>query len=115
MTALLNYTPHTVSIAVGGSETTDPVRVLNLPSVGVARCSEERSAAGVLTVNEVDIPVVHVIYGSVSGLPAPQEATFYIVSLVVKQRLPERHDLLSPGDLIRGGDGRVVGCRDLCL
>lgn len=53
------------------------------------------------------------IYGEVTGLPEYEEGVYYVVSAMVRQALPHRKDLLSPGQLIRNEAGQPVGCLGL--
>lgn len=57
--------------------------------------------------------VEYVEFGHVTGLPQPQHAVWYIVSLPVALALPSRDDLLVPYVEVRNGDGAVIGCRFL--
>lgn len=54
--------------------------------------------------------------GAPEGLPEPTD-DYHIVSLITVQsaRAAGRplHDLLSPGDLVRDGEGRIIGCLNL--
>ncbi len=52
-------------------------------------------------------------YGEVTGLPDPQEGVLYIVPAMVRNALPERTDLASPGALIRNEQGQPIGCDGL--
>lgn len=63
------------------------------------------------TVEGIDI--YEVVYGEITGLPEYVEGVFYVVSAMVRQALPERKDLLSPGQLIRNEEGQPVGCLGL--
>lgn len=96
---ILNYTPHKIDI-VGF----DPI-----PSDGEARVSE--SITIVDTINGIN--VISKNLGVVVGLPEESDDIVYIVSLMVSQALPNRKDLLIPGELIRD-KGVVVGCKNLC-
>ena len=94
-----NLTPHLVTV----TGTALP------PSGQIARCNEVSTPAG-----EVDgLPVVRKTYGSVDGLPAAENGTWLIVSAMVRLALPDRSDLLSPGDLIRDAAGNITGCKNL--
>jgi hypothetical protein len=57
------------------------------------------------------IPLVTKTPGEVVGLPEPEEGKFYVVSALVQGALRQRRDLLVPDDLVRDGEGRVIGCR----
>ena len=63
------------------------------------------------TVEGIDI--YENIYGEVTGLPEFKEGVYYVVSAMVRQALPERKDLLSPGQLIRNEAGQPIGCLGL--
>jgi len=54
-------------------------------------------------------------YGRVEGLPEPETGVLYLVSAVVRAAVPGRADVASPGDLVRDGEGNVIGCRHLIL
>ena len=63
-------------------------------------------------VGDVDgIPVYVTTFGEVVDLPEEEEGRYYIVSALVRAAAPGRQDLLSPGDPVRDGEGRVIGCR----
>jgi hypothetical protein len=103
---IVNLTPHSITIhgAPGG-----PVEVP--PSGGVARCASRSEPAG----EAAGVPLVRTVYGEVVGLPAPVAGTLLIVSALVRQAAPGRADLASPGEAVRDGEGRVVGCRGLVV
>ena len=98
---LENYTPHTINI--------NGVRV---PSYGIyARCEEITQY-----VFEIDgIQFVKKTYGKVAGLPDKEDGVMYIVSMMVRQALPNRNDLASPGDIIRDEYGQIIGCLNLVI
>ncbi len=75
----------------------------------VARCDVVSRKVGQV----VGVPTFDTQFGEVRGLPDPEEGKMYVVSLPVRQALPERHDLASPGELIRDEAGRPVGCKGL--
>ena len=98
----VNLTPHTLNIHTGNG-------VTNIaPSGDVARVatvSVEAAPVG-------GIPTCTTTFGEVTGLPAPAEGVFFIVSGMVASAAP-RPDVLSPGDLVRDESGRPIGCRGL--
>lgn len=102
---VVNLTPHPVT--VGGR--TIP------PSETVARVSVVPAPAGTFAA----IPLTTQQAGEVVGLPAPIPGVLWVVSGMVRAALaagPDpRLDLVSPGDLVRDVDGRVVGCESLVL
>jgi hypothetical protein len=56
------------------------------------------------------VAVFSVRYGEVTGLPQSKAETCFVVSMMVKAACPNRTDLLSPGELVRGDDGQPIGC-----
>lgn len=106
---VINLTPHQVrSVA----ESCDVI----IPASGqVARVATRARPAGYARVTGTDqfVPLAYTEFGQVTGLPAQQEGTIYVVSQLVAQAAPERDDLWVPGDLIRDQHGQVVGCRRL--
>lgn len=53
------------------------------------------------------------VFGEVTGLPEYSEGTYLLVSAMVREALPLRRDLVSPGQLLRDDDGNVIGCLGL--
>jgi len=117
---LMNLTPHKVRVLDG-----DEREILTiLPSGPVARVSVTRQQMGVIPLSDdaakvmanlrgAVIPVFVGTYGEVTDLPASEPGTIYIVSAMVRQAMPHRRDVMSPGELVRGEDGQPVGCRGL--
>lgn len=106
---LINMTPHAITLIVGDMQT------VIQPSGAVARCTTQRNVVGSLTVNGIEVPVTETIFGTVTGLPEPVEGTGYIVSALVAQACPDRHDLCIPDDSVRDAEGRIVGCKALAF
>lgn len=105
---MLNRTEHEVKVynTVGAII---PDKVLEQYKEEPIRVSCESRKVG--TIEGVDI--YENVYGEVTGLPEYQEGTYYVVSAMVRQALPHRKDLLSPGQLIRNEAGQPVGCLGL--
>ena len=102
---LINCTPHTINIAGAGSI---------MPSGTVARVSVKSELKKVITVPALgNINLFSDTFGEVIDLPKPKENTFYIVSRMVKDALPNRDDLVAPGKLIRDDKGNPVACDGL--
>ena len=99
---LVNLTPHTVKLH-------NEFGVLELFSQGVARVSSTQTEIG----RVVGVPVVKATFGAVTGLPEPVEGTMYVVSALVRGALPNRTDLVSPGDPVRDEAGQVIGAKSL--
>lgn len=104
--ALINLTPHEINIYDAEGERL----LVSLPSKGEARCEvvRELSHHGMF-----GVPEFATAYGKVEGLPREVPGTTYVVSLLVRQALPHRLDLASPGELIRDDRGKPVGCKGL--
>jgi hypothetical protein len=100
--AIVNLTPHTINV-LGDNPQNFP------PSGTVARCAVKRQQVGTVD----GVPVNRTVYGDVTGLPAPQPGTYYIVSALVAQAVPDRTDVLITDDAVRDDAGRIIGCRAL--
>lgn len=99
-----NLTPHEVRVVLGNGN------VLTFPASGeVARVASQTVQVDQLGA----IPVVHLVFGDVVGLPDPEDEVINIVSSLVRAACPQRGDLLSPGELVRDEKGAVVGCKNL--
>lgn len=104
---LINLTPHEIVILdTSGRE------VVRLPPSGtVARCQ----ATATLVETLDGVAYYATAYGAVTGLLEPADGVRYVVSLLVRNACPDRRDLASPGELVRGPDGQPVGCRGLAI
>jgi hypothetical protein len=104
---IVNLTPHDIHICDADGRI---VRTIHR-SGNQARC-----AVSSVEVGQVDgIPLVTTQFGEVSGLPEPQSSMLYLVSLLVRQAVPHRLDVVSPGDMVRDGNGQIVGCKNLTI
>ncbi len=52
-------------------------------------------------------------FGEVTNLPEASDGTLLIVSRVVADASPARHDLVVPDQLVRNDAGQVVGAKSL--
>lgn len=105
MNNIINLTPHTLNIHTNGE-------ILNI----VASGSVARVAAEYIKEDDSDygVDLFNCVYGEVTGLPPYRPGnTLYVVSGLVKSAVPERHDVVSPGELIRDDHGKPIGCRGL--
>lgn len=103
----VNATPHVITVYNEAGQI-----VASIPPSGiVARCAQHFSLWRV----DVGIPLYRATYGAVESIPVEAADTIIIVSAMVRAALPERYDLASPGELVRDGSGRPVGCRGLVL
>nr|DAV47590.1 MAG TPA: hypothetical protein [Caudoviricetes sp.] len=111
-TQLVNLTPHTITLV---DQNNQPV--LTVDSSAVARVSAQTTTVGTYSVNGIEIPRTHTVYGEVEGLPAPTPGTVYIVSGMIVSALASqgirRDDVVVPGMQVRDDQGRVIGCRSL--
>ena len=100
MTTIVNLTPHAITVVGHG---TIP------PSGDVARVSVRDIPAS----DVGGYPVSTQQTGDVTDLPGPVPGVYYLVSTMVRLALPDRMDLLSPGQLVRDDAGRPIGCQTL--
>ena len=108
-TNIVNLTPHKITLC--GSDKRALIEIP--PSGNIARVETRSERIGSISVNGIEIPVSRTQFGAVTGLPEPQPGTAYIVSLAVRTAVPQRADVFSPGELVRGPDGQPVGCLGL--
>lgn len=104
MEKLINLTPHALKVFAADGKTL--VKEI-LASGTVPRCQQVNT----LLKEEEGVGFYATSYGEVVGLPEPKKDTLLIVSFMVRQALPERKDLLSPGDLVRDESGQIIGCK----
>lgn len=111
-TQLVNLTPHTITLVDQNNQV-----ILTVESSAVARVSAQTTTVGTYSVNGIEIPRTHTVYGEVEGLPAPTPGTVYIVSGMIVSALASqgirRDDVVVPGLQVRDEQGRVIGCRSL--
>ena len=110
MTQLINLTPHDIVILF------EDGTILKVPASGtVARVASTNDTVGGVMTDAGTIPVKSVTYGEVTGLPDydPDKAQYFLVSSLVAARVPDRHDVLVPGDFVRDEKGNIIGCRSL--
>lgn len=98
---IVNLTPHSVHLIYreDGATTYGPSGLV------------ARVAVTLRSVEGYDAFFAVAEYGNVEGLPAERENTMFIVSTMVAQACPERHDLVTPGDLVRDNSGNIIACR----
>lgn len=106
VTILKNLTPHDVVI-VG-----DHGRLVIPPVATPARIGERRApGAPIATQDGHTIDTIVATPGEITDLPEPIPGVIYVVSRLVAEHRPDRHDLVFPADLVRNGDGAIVACR----
>lgn len=107
MAKIVNLTPHEINIYEDDRHIKD-IPVSGLP---VPRCHQSQALVGYVD----DIEITRQSFGEVENLPAPKVGTFFVVSRMVAEAVPERGDLLVPGPLVRDHDGKPCGCRGLAI
>ena len=100
MKTFVNLTPHAVRVL----DSDGSVAAEFPPSGTVARVATKSEPVSTLH----GVPIFRVVRGSVQGLPDGDGP--FIVSLLVRESLPDDTRLFSPGELRRGPDGQPVGC-----
>lgn len=112
MSKLVNLTPHDLNvIATDGTSHVIPKN----PDGKIARVNELRdNVNGVQGEQGQEFSLQVVSYNQVTGLPAPEDGTVYIVSQMVVAGLIangcQRSDVVFPGILKRNESGAIVGC-----
>ena len=99
----VNLTPHKINVFASDGVT--PLIGIE-PSGTVARVAVQRTIRKTID----DIPVYATVYGKADGVPLAPFGVMYIVSALVRQAMPERSDILSPGQLVRDNAGQPIGC-----
>ena len=107
MKQFINLTPHILNIIAADGST------VYIPPDGnrIARVSS--SSIVVTTVNGINVS--QQTFGDVINLPDSEEGNIYIVSRMVKDRVPDRADVLVPGPPVRDADGKIIGANGLSL
>lgn len=107
MRRFVNMTPHPVNVY----DNNDNVRVIE-PCGTVPRLTPRSESLGTIG----GLPIVRTRLGYPEGLPDPEDGVVLIVSALVAEHhsVEDREDIAYPGEAIRDGSGRVVGCRGLC-
>lgn len=103
---LVNLTPHKITILTQGATVEVP------PSGQVARIASTKAP---VEVEGCPVPLSTVRWGAPEGVPEEQPGTLLIVSALVREALPHRQDLASPGDLVRDESGQPTGCKGLIV
>jgi len=101
---LLNLTPHTINVALPSGEWVE------LPPSGPpARLEVDRRQVGSILIGEDTVPVYATVLGDCDGLPPPDNSHILIVSRVVAEHFPFRHDLIFPDEVVRNEKGVIIG------
>jgi hypothetical protein len=110
MMRIRNLTPHKLTIIDGENEVVFP------PEEWTPRVEEEQQPAQSIVTNDAVVQTCRKAYGSIIGLPEPQEGVILVVSAMVAERAT-RADVMSPDtgpfSVVRDNEGRVLGVRRL--
>lgn len=131
---IINLTPHPVIVvrddpdgpftgSVGTGPTTKEIKysvVVEIkPDGPVARARQTDEVVGDVQVNGYAVPLVTSRYGEPTDLPAPEDGTYYAVSILTAQAAKAAgrttSDLLVTSDPVRDSAGKIVGCRKFAL
>lgn len=118
---VINRTPHDIVILpIGAPADAAPILTLAKADRGeVARVEQTTAHDGWVAplASGARVPIGRAEWGQVVGLPDPDPNTYHIVSVIVVEAALDAgrtiDDLLVPGDQVRDGKGRIVGCRGL--
>ena len=106
MVKFVNATPHVLNIVCADGS----IREI-APSGIVPRLAQTRLVSHILD----GIEIFRVQMGALEGMPDEDGETVFVVSRMVLDSIPERGDMLSPGELVRDSAGKVIGCKGLSL
>jgi hypothetical protein len=98
-----NLTPHSVTDALSGQAFP--------PSGTVARVAATFTPSG----ETGGVQLFRRTFGAVENLPDKRDGVLLIVSALVAAAAPDRDDLVSPGELVRGPDGQPIGCKGFVI
>lgn len=106
MQKVVNMTPHNVNILDDRGE------VIRVYKAGQSQIRLSSSLVKDIPLED-GTPTVKTIFGDPEGLPEFREDTFFIVSQMIKNALPNRSDLLVPSEVVRDSTGTIIGCKSL--
>lgn len=111
---LVNLTPHRIDICDENGTRIGSIE----PSGQVARVSVNGFNVGFVETQFGDIPCSKTLFGGLTGLGNLDPVNcIYIVSSLVLEEITIDHPLacciVAPGELLRGFDGNVIGCKGL--
>ena len=121
---IINLTPHDITILrktyiTMGTERKikwEPALILQ-PSGQVLTCMANTEQEALVKTNNPDtsyqVSLTYTTYTPPEDLPEFKPDTIYIVSEVVARLCPERNDFRIVNGLLRGENGKVLGCRSL--
>jgi len=117
MSTIVNCTPHAVQLLREKDGEWDTAMVLE-PSGLSVRVETNVETVGSVTCDEQEFDVRKRVFGDVTvtdsngeeATLATETGTFYVVSRIAAEAMPERDDLLLVDETIRGDSGQIIGC-----
>lgn len=106
-----NLTPHEITIVGENGEIILSIK----PEPISARAKASTVKVGAIEVEGKTIPLTTTKMGEVEGLPPEEKGTMLIVSRIVAEACPNRHDLVIPNESVRDDKGRIVGVKSLAI
>lgn len=100
---LINLTGHRVVVLQWNDEQ------VAVPSRGYLRVESSQSAAGVINVDGIRVPIIEITENQLT-MPSAEDGVLYIVSGIVAAKA-NREDFVVPSRVQRDTNGRTVGCR----
>lgn len=89
------------------------------PAGTVARAAQTDEVVGSLEIGDFAVPLVTSRYGEPTDLPASEDGTFYVVSILTAQAAKSAgrstSDLLVTSDPVRDAVGKIIGCRKFAI
>ena len=122
MSTIVNCTPHAVQLLREKDGEWDTAMVLE-PSGLSVRVETNVETVGSVTCDEQEFDVRKRVFGDVTvtdsngeeATLATETGTFYVVSRIAAEAMPERDDLLLVDGTIRGDSGQIIGCTGFAL
>lgn len=127
MDKFVNMTPHSINLVTitghSALTTIEPSgQTLRVPrpkdekvtEVTVGTSDRRMNGTATVTVNRKVFAGLSAVVvdaeGNETALPEPVEGTYYIVSRIACEAMPERSDLLMVDGTVRDENGRIIGC-----
>jgi hypothetical protein len=89
------------------------------PAGPVARAAQRDERVGELEINGTKVPLIRTVFGEPTDLPAPEDGTMYVVSIITAQAAKAAgrptNDLLITSDPVRDAAGKFIGVRKFAL
>ncbi len=97
---IVNATPNQINeLITGKSYSPNHIQI---------RVKDDFTEVGVI---DQKVPLFNRVLGEVTGLPKYKYGIYYIVSIMVRDAIPEREDLITVGEIVRDENGVIIGCK----